>query len=155
MRLYGRGLVKNCFLQAGVLLVAGLPALFGQKGKDGDWNPRLAADYLDSREKAWFAWPAAKAAGGTCVSCHTGMTYLMARPELRKVLGERQPTEYETAILSGLQERTVKDERMFGGASFAKEPRASQAAGVMSKPVFCQKTPLPDSRSCSPCIPAW
>ncbi len=125
--------MKNCFLQAGVLLVAGLPALFGQKAqRTAIGIPRLAADYLDSREKAWFAWPAAKAAGGTCVSCHTGMTYLMARPELRKVLGEQQPTEYETAILSGLQERTVKDERMFGGASFAKEPRASQAAGVQS-----------------------
>jgi squalene-hopene/tetraprenyl-beta-curcumene cyclase len=119
-------------LQAGILLVAGLPALVGQTGRNGDWNPRLAADYLDGREKAWFAWPAAKAAGGTCVSCHTGMTYILARPALRKVLGERQPTEYETAILAGLQERTVKDERMFGGASFAKEPKASQAAGVQS-----------------------
>ena len=51
----------------------------------GDWNPRLAADYLDAREKAWFAWPVSKSAGGNCVSCHTNMSYLMARPALRKL----------------------------------------------------------------------
>ena len=98
----------------------------------GDWSPRQAADYLDSREKAWFAWPAAKSAGGTCVSCHTNMSYLMARPALRKVLGETQPTEYETGLLNGIKERTTQDERMFGSAKFAKEPFASQAAGVQS-----------------------
>ncbi len=112
---------------AGVLLLGvGLPAWCGE------WNSRLAADYLDSRQKAWSAWPVAKAAGGTCVSCHTGMTYLMARPALRQILGEAQPTEYEAAILAGLQERTAKNERMFGSAPFAKEPLASQAAGVQS-----------------------
>src|SRR5256885_935350 len=30
-----------------------------------DWNPRLAADYLDSRQKEWFAWAPAKTPGGT------------------------------------------------------------------------------------------
>jgi len=98
----------------------------------GNWNPRLAADYLDAREKAWFAWPTAKSAGGTCVSCHTQMTYLMARPALRKLLGEAQPTEFETAILAGLKERTEQDQRMFGAARFAQEPLASQAEGVQS-----------------------
>ena len=93
---------------------------------------RLAADYLDAREKAWLAWPAAKSAGGTCVSCHTQMTYLMARPALRKLLGEAQPTEYETAILAGIKERTDQNLRMFGSARFAQEPLASQAEGVQS-----------------------
>lgn len=97
-----------------------------------DWNPSLAADYLDGRQKDWSAWPVAKSARGTCVSCHTGMTYLMARPALRKVLGETQPTPYETGLLDGMKERTSKNERMFGSPSFAKEPLASQAAGVQS-----------------------
>src|SRR6184192_3888876 len=52
------------------------------RGYCGDWSPQLAADYLDSRQKEWFAWPAAKAPGGPCVSCHTGLTYLLARPVL-------------------------------------------------------------------------
>jgi squalene-hopene/tetraprenyl-beta-curcumene cyclase len=98
----------------------------------GNWKPRLAAEYLDAREKDWFAWPAAKSAGGTCVSCHTGMTYLLARPALRKLLGETQPTQYETGLLAGLRERTEKNQRMFGSASFAEEPLASQAEGVQA-----------------------
>ena len=30
--------------------------------------------------------------GGTCFSCHTNMTYLLARPVLRAALGESAPT---------------------------------------------------------------
>jgi len=109
-----------------LLLASALPAWCG------NWNARLAADYLDAREKAWFAWPTAKSAGGTCVSCHTQMTYLMARPALRKLLGEARPTEYETAILDGMKERTDRNLHMFGAARFAREPLASQAEGVQS-----------------------
>jgi squalene-hopene/tetraprenyl-beta-curcumene cyclase len=96
------------------------------------WNPRQAADYLDAREKAWAAWPVAKAAGGTCVSCHTQLTYALARPTLRKLLGETGPTPYETAVLAGVTERTDGNAHMFGAARFTKEPLASQAEGVQS-----------------------
>jgi squalene-hopene/tetraprenyl-beta-curcumene cyclase len=74
-----------------------------------DWNPRAAADYLDAREQAWFAWPAANlAGGGKCVSCHTGLTYLVARPALRRALHETAPTEYETGLLDSLRARVSK-----------------------------------------------
>jgi hypothetical protein len=32
-----------------------------------------------------------------CVSCHTGMTYLLARPVLRRALHESEPTTFEPA----------------------------------------------------------
>ena len=83
-----------------------------------DWSPRLAADYLDSRQKEWFAWKAAQTPSGPCVSCHTGVIYLLVRPELRRKLGEKQPTAYETGLLKTL-----------GGVGF-KEPLASLAPGV-------------------------
>ena len=70
-----------------------------------DWNPRLAAQYLDSRQKEWFAWPRANAAAKPCVSCHTGVTYLLARPALRQALGEGTPTVYETGLLASLRSR--------------------------------------------------
>ena len=71
-----------------------------------DWNSRLAADYLDSREKEWFAWPGAnKAVGGPCISCHTNMTYLLARPALRHALGEKQATQYEQGLLDAMRAR--------------------------------------------------
>ena len=75
-----------------------------------DWNPRLAADYLDSRQKEWFAWAPAKREGGPCVSCHTGLGYLLARPALRHALGESQPTLYEKGLLEGLIARAGKKE---------------------------------------------
>src|SRR5215469_8296533 len=57
-----------------------------------DWNPRLAADYLDAREEAWYKWQIAGINGGPCISCHTPVPYLLARPALRRILGEPQPT---------------------------------------------------------------
>jgi hypothetical protein len=86
--------------RAAVLLgIAVLPAL------GGDWSPRQAADYLDSRQKDWFAWPRANGGAKPCISCHTGLSYLMARPALRRALGELEPTQYETGLLQSLRSR--------------------------------------------------
>src|SRR5271169_4135307 len=64
-----------------------------------DWNAGLAAQYMDSRQKEWVAWPMAMASGVACVSCHTGLPYLVARPALRRALGERTgPTLYENML---------------------------------------------------------
>jgi squalene-hopene/tetraprenyl-beta-curcumene cyclase len=63
-----------------------------------DWQPKLAADYLDARQKDWFEWAPAKSADGPCVSCHTGMPYLLARPRLRELLKETAPTMYERGL---------------------------------------------------------
>ncbi len=84
-----------------------------------DWNPKLAADYLDSRQKEWFAWKGAAQTGGPCVSCHTGFTYLLARPVLRSLLNEQVATTYETGLKSGLVARVEK-----------KEPPKSDGLGV-------------------------
>jgi len=86
-----------------------------------DWNPRLAAQYLDSRQKEWFAWPRANAGAKPCISCHTGVTYLLARPALREALGESGPTEYESGLLASLRSRVG-----------LKEPAAAPGLGVES-----------------------
>ena len=78
-----------------------------------DWNPALAARYLDGRQQEWFAWKPAMSADGPCVSCHTGMTYLLARPALRHVLKESQPTMYEVGLLDRL--RAKVGEKPAGG----------------------------------------
>jgi squalene-hopene/tetraprenyl-beta-curcumene cyclase len=115
-----------------VIRIASLLALAVAPAFCGDWSPRLAADYLDARQKAWFAWPAAnKGADGPCLSCHTGLTYLLARPALSAALGENAPTTYETALLSSVRKRVGKksvQEFSPGGA----EPHASEALGVES-----------------------
>jgi squalene-hopene/tetraprenyl-beta-curcumene cyclase len=70
-----------------------------------DWDPAAATKYLDSRQEKWFAWPTAALKGGPCLSCHTGMTYLLARPVLRRALGETSPARWETGMLEGLKAR--------------------------------------------------
>jgi squalene-hopene/tetraprenyl-beta-curcumene cyclase len=74
-------------------------------GFAADWNPKLAAQYLDGRQKEWFAWKTAQSADGPCVSCHTGLTYLLARPALRRILHEKEPTVYETGLLNRLRSK--------------------------------------------------
>lgn len=93
-----------------------------------DWSPRLAANYLDGRQKEWFAWRPANISGHPCMSCHTGLTYLLARPALRSALAQSEPTSYETGLLDGMRARLD-----FGPAQaikVLKEPVASQAVGV-------------------------
>jgi hypothetical protein len=68
-----------------------------------DWSPELAARYLDGRQKEWFSWKPAMSADGPCVSCHTGMPYLLARPALRSRLKESRPTMYEVGLLDRLR----------------------------------------------------
>jgi squalene-hopene/tetraprenyl-beta-curcumene cyclase len=84
-----------------------------------DWNPKLAAEYLDSREKAWFVWKPAIASGTPCVSCHTSVPYLIARPALRRALGESGRTEYETGLVDGVRARVTKTDAndLFAGIS--------------------------------------
>jgi hypothetical protein len=109
--------------------VAGI-ALTAVPGMCGDWDPQRAAQYLDSRQKDWIRWKPAAAPGGVCVSCHTGMTYLLVRPALRRRLGETGTTSYETKLLDSLRVRVeIKDPTALLPA-FSKEPVASQALGV-------------------------
>jgi squalene-hopene/tetraprenyl-beta-curcumene cyclase len=73
-----------------------------------EWNPALAAKYLDARQQAWFDWKTAQSSDGPCVSCHTGMTYLLARPVLRRVLNEGGPTAFEAGYLNRLKTKMAK-----------------------------------------------
>lgn len=83
---------------AAVLTLVAVPAFCAE------WNVRLAEQYMDSRQKDWVAWPTAMASGVVCVSCHTGLPYLVARPALRRALGERSgPTLYEGLLVSSMR----------------------------------------------------
>ena len=70
--------------------------------RGADWDPALAARYLDARQHEWFAWRQAQSPDGPCVSCHTGMPYLLARPALRALLKKDAPTIYETGLRARL-----------------------------------------------------
>ncbi len=109
----------NIFARSAILSL-----LFAVPAVAQDWNPKITAQYLDSRQKEWFEWPTAKTPDGPCVSCHTGLTYLLARPALRRSLGENAPTSFETGLLDGMRSRVRRKE----AEELAKKP--TQALGV-------------------------
>jgi squalene-hopene/tetraprenyl-beta-curcumene cyclase len=70
------------------------------------WDVEAAADYMDSRELWWQAWPAAQMDQGTiCISCHTVVPYAMARPALRRELGEKGMTAPELILMDNVEKR--------------------------------------------------
>src|SRR5262245_34791102 len=110
------------------------------------WNTRRAADYLDSRQEKWFAWPTAQSKDGPCVSCHTGLTYLLARPVLRTALGENQPTKFETGLIDRLRSNigakppaALRDvEVIFAALFLARQDEGKKALSVEGQKAFEQ-----------------
>ncbi|MGB9468370.1 MAG: hypothetical protein WBQ59_03395, partial [Candidatus Acidiferrum sp.] len=99
------------------------------------WNPKAAAAYLDQREQWWMGWEDAARENGTfCVSCHTAVPYALARPALRKALGEQAPTENERILLENVRKRVrlwkeiapVYNDKEYGPNKSA-ESRATEA----------------------------
>jgi squalene-hopene/tetraprenyl-beta-curcumene cyclase len=95
-----------------------------------DWNAQLAEQYMDSRQKEWVAWPIAMHSGVACVSCHTGLTYLVARPALRQALGEKTgPTLYENVLVASMRATVIRTDAndLFAGL---KGPIIGQVYGA-------------------------
>ncbi|HVX11330.1 MAG TPA: hypothetical protein VHC22_09135 [Pirellulales bacterium] len=66
------------------------------------WNKGAAGNYLDERARSWFAHDGRGEGNtrSTCISCHTVLPYLLARPVLRTVSGAAAPTEEEARLLA-------------------------------------------------------
>src|SRR5690348_14598402 len=78
-------------------------------GTPQTWNPRTAAAYLDQRQSWWESWPrSARDHGTVCISCHTAVPYALARPELRAILHENEPTPLERKLVADVTTR-VRD----------------------------------------------
>src|SRR5207253_2428084 len=97
------------------------------------WKPRAAAKYLDERADWWLSWPsAARGAETSCIACHTGMPFALARPALRRSLGEA-PSRAESTILDRIKQRVahwdnVSSETRF--KAFYSEDRKPSALGT-------------------------
>jgi hypothetical protein len=74
-----------------------------------DWNPEKAGQRLDERAALWERHPKTRRSHDTsCISCHTGTPYLLARPALRRTLGEKDLAPPERALLYGVATRITK-----------------------------------------------
>ena len=74
------------------------------------WDAAGAATYLDARMDAW--WTNAKVlktgdGEARCLSCHTAVPYVLARPALRRTLGQTTPTTHEVRILDTVRARVM------------------------------------------------
>lgn len=69
------------------------------------WDRQKAFDYLETRGQRWAEWKPAQKPQGACVSCHTGLSYLM----LRRVLAEAEPRPVERDLVRGVKLRMVAE----------------------------------------------
>lgn len=73
-----------------------------------DWDRPAAARYLDDRIDLWFDRARQLQTGESkvaCLSCHTAVPYLLARPALRKAMMITEPTPQEARLLLNVSRR--------------------------------------------------
>src|ERR1041385_7036185 len=72
------------------------------------WDREAAAQYLDDRIDLWFQRASELRTGDgktTCISCHTVVPYLLARPALRQAMHAVNPTLQEVRLLEEMGRR--------------------------------------------------
>src|SRR5215510_8918759 len=72
------------------------------RNASGDWDREGAAKYLDERMEVWFTTAKKLRTGQsetTCVSCHTTIPYMMARPALRRAMKASTATSQEKRLI--------------------------------------------------------
>lgn len=104
---------------------------------DTAFDAAAAARYLDARMDVWWqkAKPLKTVGGETkCLSCHTALPYALARPVLRRALGEAAPTAHETKILETVQTRLahLDDQQPFYDHTEAKKVESRGVEAVMN-----------------------
>ena len=99
------------------------------------WDPKAAASYLDDRATFWATWPnAARDRGTFCISCHTTLPFAIARPALRRLLGEQAPGAAESRIFDNLltRARGYKEIEPFYPDQTRGIPKTSESRAIES-----------------------
>jgi hypothetical protein len=100
----------------GVLSLLCSATTLGGEYKPKEWDKVKAAAYLDQRGKEWFNFGAARRgqekSAMSCVSCHSLLSYALARPVLRRVSNDASPTAFETRILEQTKRRVANWDRL-------------------------------------------
>jgi hypothetical protein len=94
-----------------LMIVLHLAPMAWSEEESTGWKPEQAMKYLDEREKAWFEYsPASRGEGmtqSTCISCHSVLPYVLARPVLHKLVADDVPTEFEKKLLAQTKNRVA------------------------------------------------
>lgn len=74
--------------------------------KDPSWDAAGAARYLDTRLDWWRHWPKAQRDHDTaCISCHTALPHVLARPALRVAMSDKTRSPAELAMFDDVTKR--------------------------------------------------
>jgi squalene-hopene/tetraprenyl-beta-curcumene cyclase len=93
---------------AAIACAAAVIANLTPAAASSQWSAERAAAYLDGRLDWWLHWPnAARDHETACVSCHTAAPYALARPALRRVLGQHDLAAPERAMISHVVKRVT------------------------------------------------
>lgn len=135
-------------------IAAGLASLaalaFAAGNGPADWSLASANRYLEARQTYWFEFTARQKeqkqrdGAEACVSCHTGLPYLLARPALARALGETGPNEFERVYLARLRHRLQHPEEQLYHAYEPTRSRATEA--ILSSLLLSQADRLRDGR---------
>jgi hypothetical protein len=103
-------MVRRLIISTALLLHGGRQAGAGEtEPATPDWNKDLAAERLDERIQAWFAFAGADRGTGkdkiSCLSCHSVVPYFLARPALRRLAGITSATPHESKLIEQTQRR--------------------------------------------------
>ena len=97
------------FIVQGLLAFAYSAPTSGGEYTPGKWDQTKATQYLDGRGESWFNFGSAHRGQGTsqtsCVSCHSLLPIALARPVLRQLANQPQPSKLETRILDQTKRR--------------------------------------------------
>jgi hypothetical protein len=99
------------------------------------WDAAAAARYLDGRLAWWRQWPKAQRDHGTvCVSCHTSLPHVLARPALRAQLGDSRRSVAEMAMFDDVVKRVWlwNEVEPFYPDQSVGVPKSSESRGVES-----------------------
>jgi squalene-hopene/tetraprenyl-beta-curcumene cyclase len=130
MKSAAAGLLIVAATAVAILILALSPAV---RAASPSWNARAAAAYLDARQEWWQHWPnAARDHDTQCVSCHTALPYALARPALRRALGERELAGPERLMIANVVKRVTlwKDVEPFYPDQTRGLPKTSESRGT-------------------------
>jgi squalene-hopene/tetraprenyl-beta-curcumene cyclase len=98
------------------IALLGTPPTFAGDNAPEQWDRTGAIQYLDERGENWFNFGGSRRGEGSsavsCVSCHTLLPYIFARPALRKLSNENAPTKLEAKVLEQAKLRVTNWDRL-------------------------------------------
>ncbi len=79
--------------------------LLGVAAEGLAWDRAKAFENLEARQRRWAEWKPAQKPGGACMSCHTGVSHMLAR----RAAGEVPSSGELLAVVEGVRSRVRTD----------------------------------------------